>query len=57
MCHTAFDFYAYTVIGARGEAEAIELVSHLVPAGNLRLRAKLVTVDLDYYLGQQPTET
>ena len=45
MCHTAFDFYAYTVIGARGEAEAIELVSHIVPAGNLRLRAKLVSVD------------
>ena len=45
ICHTQFDFYCYTVIGARGEAEAIEIVSHIVPAGNLRLRAKLVSVD------------
>ena len=44
ICHNNFDFYTYTCVGC-GEAEAIELVSHIVPAGNLRLRAKLVSVD------------
>lgn len=40
-----WDIYAYTVIGAKGEAEAKAIVKSLCCTGGLKLRAVLATLD------------
>jgi len=40
-----FDLYAYTIIGARGEMEAMEIARLVITPGDCQLRAKLVTID------------
>ena len=53
--HTHFDYYAYTIIGAKGEAEAFDIARSVITPGNLKLRGKLVTIDLDDYPPPPPT--
>lgn len=53
-----FDLYCYTVIGAKGEAEALAAVQSVVTPGTGGLRARVVTVETDDFdLTPQPPRT
>jgi hypothetical protein len=39
-----FELYAYTIVGCRGEAEALETVRSILHVAPLKLRAKVVSV-------------
>ena len=39
-----FDIYAYTVIGCRGEKEAIDIIRTVITPGSRGLRVKLVSI-------------
>lgn len=44
LCTPEFWFYVYTVVEAKGEREAIEIVRGMITPGDFPLRAKLTSV-------------
>lgn len=45
VCTRDWEFYAYTVVGARSEKEALETVLTVITPGKLPLRARVATVE------------
>ena len=49
ICGRGFDFYAYTIIGTKGEHESVDAVLEFMGMVGLRCVTKVVTVDLSEF--------